>query len=69
MSVFNLGLANCVVMMNVVLHMWLFQEVLASATSLNATHAAINEYNNDLAAAIEILEQRTASAVAANDEA
>eukprot|EP00957_Ditylum_brightwellii_P143523 10934233-Ditylum_brightwellii.AAC.1 len=56
-------------MMNVVLHKWLFRDVLASATLLNATCAAINEYNNDLAAAIEILERRAELAVAANDEA
>eukprot|EP00957_Ditylum_brightwellii_P201351 15325242-Ditylum_brightwellii.AAC.1 len=43
--------------------------MLASATSLNTTPAAINEYDNDLAAAIKILEQRAKSAVAANDEA
>eukprot|EP00957_Ditylum_brightwellii_P187826 14301210-Ditylum_brightwellii.AAC.1 len=68
-SVFNLRLANCAVMMNMVLHTWLFQDVLTSATLLNATHAAINEYNNDLAATIKILEQRAESTVAANDEA
>ena len=43
--------------------------MLASATLLNATRAAINEYDNDLATTIEILEWRAESAVAANDEA
>eukprot|EP00957_Ditylum_brightwellii_P197571 15051760-Ditylum_brightwellii.AAC.1 len=56
-------------MMNVVLHTWLFQDMLASTTSLNASCAAINEYDNDLAANIKILEWRAESAVAANDEA